>query len=76
MIAMTCASTAKDTCAPPNFFGVLLQQHRSNAFGDAQGFGFVGDPMGGRWVDRINGRFRHTSLSAPMFARGHGSFCA
>jgi len=30
-----------------------------NLIGHAQGFGVVGDPMGGRRVDRINGRFRH-----------------
>ncbi|MNG05470.1 hypothetical protein D3C84_886630 [compost metagenome] len=56
--------------------GVLLQQDRSDALGHAQGFGFIGDPMGGRRVDRINGRFRHTSLSATVFTGGHCSFCA
>jgi len=45
----------------------LFQQNGGHAFGDAQGFGFVDDPMGGRRVDRINGRFRHARLSTTVF---------
>ena len=36
----------------PKEYGGDLHSH-------AQGFGVVGNPVGGRRVDRINGRFRH-----------------
>jgi hypothetical protein len=54
----------------------LLQQDGGDLFSYPQRFGFVGDPVGGRRVDRINGRLGHARLSVTVFIEGHCSFCA